>query len=64
VSAKSSSAALSSKSSGISDQLRQAVKDLGGDDEDLELIQGIDDDEEEEVASKKGTDLKSDEVWF
>ncbi|KAK8849739.1 hypothetical protein IAR55_005074 [Kwoniella newhampshirensis] len=31
----------------ISDDLRQAVKDLGGDEEDLHLIEGIDEDDEE-----------------
>ena len=40
----------------VSDALRQAVKDLGGDDEDLDLIAGIDDSEGEEVETvKKGT---------
>ena len=36
-------AAIGSK---ISEELRQAVKDLGGDDEDLQLLQGIDEDDE------------------
>jgi hypothetical protein len=34
----------------ISDELRQAVKDLGGDDEDLELIAGVDEDEADSDA--------------
>jgi ribosome biogenesis protein MAK21 len=33
----------------ISDELRKAVQELGGDDEDLQLIEGIDDDEEGDV---------------
>lgn len=33
-----------SKSTGISDELRQAVADLGGDEEDIALIAGVDDD--------------------
>lgn len=39
------------KSKQVSDELRQAVKDLGGDDDDLDLIAGIDSDEEQDVAS-------------
>ena len=39
----------------VSEALRQAVKDLGGDDDDLDLIAGIDDSEnEDEFESKKG----------
>ena len=30
----------------VSDDLRQAVKDLGGDEEDLRLLQGIDENDE------------------
>jgi hypothetical protein len=36
----------------INDKLRQAVKDLGGDDEDLALIEGIDTDDEHAVPAK------------
>ena len=36
----------------VSDELRQAVKDLGGDDEDLDLIAGVDSDGEESAAAK------------
>jgi len=47
----------------VSDALRQAVKDLGGDDEDLDLIAGIDDSEGEEVETvKKGTKSQDDTV--
>jgi hypothetical protein len=51
----------------ISDALRQAVADLGGDDEDLDLIAGIDDSENEEEVettkkSKKASDDTVDEV--
>jgi ribosome biogenesis protein MAK21 len=56
----------SGKHSQISEQLRQAVKDLGGDDDDLDLIEGIDDDDEGITAptgSKgKGKDASMDEV--
>ena len=56
----------SGKHSQISEQLRQAVKDLGGDDEDLDLIEGIDDDDEgvsAPINSKgKGKDASMDEV--
>ncbi|WWD20366.1 hypothetical protein CI109_104842 [Kwoniella shandongensis] len=38
------------KPSKISDELRQVVKDLGGDEEDLKLIEGIDEDDEEPAA--------------
>lgn len=46
----------SAKTKNVSDALRQAVKDLGGDDEDLDLIAGIDDSENEEELqpAKKG----------
>jgi hypothetical protein len=55
------------KARNVSDALRQAVKDLGGDDEDLDLIAGIDDSENEEEAQpvkkgKKGSDDTVDEV--
>lgn len=48
----------------ISDALRQAVKDLGGDDEDLELIQGVEDDGEDIdfTPQAKGKESASDEV--
>lgn len=51
----------------ISDALRQAVKDLGGDDDDLELIAGIDSDEETSppvtaAVKGKGKDSSTDEV--
>ncbi|GMK56607.1 hypothetical protein CspeluHIS016_0304470 [Cutaneotrichosporon spelunceum] len=39
---------------GISDELRQAVADLGGDDEDLELIAGVDNDDADELIAAKG----------
>jgi ribosome biogenesis protein MAK21 len=61
-----SEASKGGKHSHISEQLRQAVKDLGGDDEDLDLIEGIDDDDEgvpAPVSSKgKGKDASMDEV--
>lgn len=55
------------KARNVSDALRQAVKDLGGDDEDLDLIAGIDESENEEEAQpvkkgKKGSDDTVDEV--
>ncbi|KAL7425204.1 RNA-binding ribosome biosynthesis protein mak21 [Cryptotrichosporon argae] len=37
---------------GVSDALRQAVKDLGGDDADLDLIAGVDSDDDEVSPSK------------
>lgn len=42
----------------ISDALRQAVIDLGGDEEDLDLIDGVDDDDEAPTQKKaeKSTD--------
>jgi len=43
----------------VSDELRQAVMDLGGDEEDLELIAGIDSDEEEDSKAKAGDEPKS-----
>lgn len=47
----------------VSDALRQAVQDLGGDDEDLDLIAGIDDSEnEDEFESKKGKKSSEDTV--
>lgn len=46
-----------------SDQLRQAVKELGGDDEDLDLIAGIDESDEEVVPKQsKGKEKATDEV--
>lgn len=39
--------AKASEKKGVSDALRQAVADLGGDDSDLELIAGVDDDVDE-----------------
>lgn len=44
-------------------RLRQAIKDLGGDDEDMELLKGIEEDGEEEI---KGEKKVVDEVsrWF
>ncbi|OCF43874.1 ribosome biogenesis protein MAK21 [Kwoniella heveanensis CBS 569] len=44
------------KHSKITDELRQAVKDLGGDDEDLDLIDGIDEEDEDPSsgAASKG----------
>lgn len=58
---------VSDKAKNISEALRQAVKDLGGDDEDLDLIAGIDDSENEEEVmpakkGKKGSDDVVDEV--
>jgi ribosome biogenesis protein MAK21 len=47
----------------ISDELRQAVKDLGGDDEDLELIAGVDEDEaDSDAGSVKAPSMKMSEV--
>lgn len=60
VKAKSGADEKAASKAGVSDALRQAVKDLGGDDGDLELIAGVDDDEEGDfVESKSG---KSNEV--
>lgn len=55
-----------SQSSKISDELRKAVKDLGGDEEDLELIEGIDEDDDEQSipAVLKGKGTVSEEVRF
>ncbi len=39
---------------GISDELRQAVVDLGGDEDDLDLIAGVDNDDGDEVTAGKG----------
>lgn len=36
---------------GISDELRQAVADLGGDADDLELIAGVDNDDGDEIIA-------------
>ncbi|KAL1412536.1 RNA-binding ribosome biosynthesis protein mak21 [Vanrija albida] len=56
-------AAPKTKGGKISDELRQAVKDLGGDEDDIALIAGVDnDDEEDNVPAAKGgakTDEKS-----
>ena len=38
------------KAAAVSDELRQAVKDLGGDEDDLELIAGIDEDDGPDIA--------------
>lgn len=55
-------AAPKSKGGKISDELRQAVKDLGGDEEDIALIAGVDnDDEADDVPASKGG-AKTDEV--
>jgi len=42
----------SAKTAAASDALRQAIKDLGGDDSDLDLIAGVDSDDENEAAPK------------
>lgn len=39
---------------GSNDALRQAVTELGGDDDDLELIAGVDSDDEATPANKSG----------
>ena len=57
------------KSKQVNDELRQAVKDLGGDDDDLDLIAGIDSDEEQDTSAssskgKKAADGDVDEVSF
>ena len=62
--AQAGSAAAADKSqnkgqANISDQLRQAVKDLGGDDDDLELIQGVDSDDEAPASKAKSGQEKS-----
>lgn len=44
----------------VSDELRQAVKDLGGDDEDLDLIAGVD--SEDEASGPAHTKTKSSNV--
>jgi ribosome biogenesis protein MAK21 len=46
----------------ISDELRQAVMDLGGDDEDLNLIAGVEDDDEGDAAPVKPTGKAVNEV--
>lgn len=48
--------------SGVSDELRQAVIDLGGDDEDLKLISGVDDDAEGVYTGAPGLAMKASEV--
>jgi ribosome biogenesis protein MAK21 len=54
-SAPSTEVAEEKKARNVSEALRQAVQDLGGDDDDLDLIAGIDDSEnEDEFESKKG----------
>ena len=50
------------KSSQAGDELRRAVKDLGGDDEDLELINGVDEDDEESHDDIQRKGNPSDEV--
>jgi hypothetical protein len=59
-----SKAGSSTKGSKISDELRQAVKDLGGDDDDLDLIDGIDSDNEESAVpvKQRGGEKSMDEV--
>jgi ribosome biogenesis protein MAK21 len=47
---------------GASDALRQAIKDLGGDDSDLDLIAGIDSDDEEAAPPPSKGKGKDDEV--
>ncbi|KAK1923668.1 putative ribosome biogenesis protein [Papiliotrema laurentii] len=63
--AETTSADRAGKHSKISDELRQAVQALGGDEEDLDLIEGVDDDEEDSPATKstkpKGKEPSSDE---
>ena len=46
----------------VSDELRQAVKDLGGDDEDLDLIAGVDSDGEEPAAKVPKSSTSGSEV--
>ena len=53
---------LKPSSNKISDELRQAVKDLGGDEEDLDLIEGIDEGEDESSVPIKNKGRSSDEV--
>lgn len=50
------------KAKQVSDELRQAVKDLGGDDDDLDLIAGIDGDSDEEEAMPVTKGKKKDEA--
>jgi ribosome biogenesis protein MAK21 len=53
----------SSEGNAEHDLLRQAIKDLGGDDEDFELVKGVDSDAEEvEDAPAKGKQHKSEAV--
>lgn len=61
---QTASAAGPSKGSKVSDQLRQAVKDLGGDEDDLDLIEGIDSDNEDASTpvKQKGNEKSMDEV--
>lgn len=65
-SASSTKPANKGKAKQVSEELRQAVKDLGGDDEDLDLIAGIDSDEEQDAQpaakSKKSGAETIDEV--
>jgi ribosome biogenesis protein MAK21 len=55
-----------SKGKDVKEQLRQAVMELGGDEEDLELIEGVDEDDEsaQTPAKGKGKGLQTDEVSF
>ncbi len=62
VAQKSAQSLRKPKNSKISAELRQAVKDLGGDDEDLDLIDGVDEDEEVPQVSSKVKGNLSDEV--
>ncbi|WVQ84509.1 hypothetical protein IAT38_006663 [Cryptococcus sp. DSM 104549] len=52
---------LEKKERKISDELLKAVKDLGGDEDDLDLIEGIDSDDEGTAAAPKGDKSASDE---
>ena len=52
----------SKKYPGISDELRQAVLDMGGGEEDFELIDGVDDDEEAEAPVKASKKAQNPEV--
>jgi ribosome biogenesis protein MAK21 len=52
------------KHAGISDALRQAVLDLGGGEDDLDLIDGIDEDDESPPAPKEDKTKSSDVSAF
>jgi ribosome biogenesis protein MAK21 len=57
-------AAGAGKKANVSDAFLQAIKDLGGDDSDLDLINGVDDDDEEEFVDdgKNKSKGKQDDV--